>query len=80
MKNKRNKKGAKPFSVVPIFLGMAVAFVIGAYILVYLIFANSTNPLFSNRADVQLINFVGETEDEFRALGILFASDPQLGL
>ena len=68
VKNKRkSKKGAKPFSVVPIFLGMAVAFVIGAYILVYLIFANSTNPLFSNRADVQLINFVGETEDDFRA-------------
>lgn len=68
VKSKRkNKKGAKPFSVVPIFLGMAVAFVIGAFILVYLIFANSTNPLFSNRADVQLINFVGETEADFRA-------------
>lgn len=67
VKNKRkSKKEAKPFSVVPIFLGMAVAFVIGAFILVYLIFANSTNPLFSNRADVQLINFVGQTEDEFR--------------
>ena len=66
MKKKRKKKD-KPFSVVPIFFGMAVAFVIGAFILVYLIFANSTNPLFSNRADVQLINFVGMTEDEFRA-------------
>ncbi|HJD22371.1 MAG TPA: Stk1 family PASTA domain-containing Ser/Thr kinase [Candidatus Gemmiger faecigallinarum] len=65
MKKKRKKD--KPFSVVPIFTGMAVAFVIGAFILVYLIFANSTNPLFSNRADVQLINFVGMTEDEFRA-------------
>lgn len=64
---KRRKKKEKPFSVVPIFFGMAVAFVIGAFILVYLIFANSTNPLFSNRADVPLINFVGMTEDEFRA-------------
>ena len=62
----RNRKD-KPFSVVPIFAGMAVAFVIGAFILVYLIFANSTNPLFSNREDVPLINFVGMTEDEFRA-------------
>ena len=63
---KRRQKKEKPFSVVPIFAGMAVAFVIGAFILVYLIFANSTNPLFSSRNDVQLIDFVGETEDEFR--------------
>ena len=63
----RKKKRDKPFSVVPIFFGMAVAFVIGAFILVYLIFANSTNPLFSNRADVQLIDFVNMTESEFRA-------------
>ena len=62
----RKKKKEKPFSLVPIFFGMAVAFVIGALILVYLIFANSTNPLFSNRADVQLMNFVGQTENEFR--------------
>ena len=55
------------FSVLPIFFGMAVAFVIGAAILVYLIFTNSSNPLFSNRANVQLIDFVGQTEDEFRA-------------
>ena len=64
---RNRKKREKPFSVVPIFAGMAVAFVIGAFILVYLIFANSTNPLFSNREDVPLINFVGMTEDEFRA-------------
>ena len=32
----------------------------------YLIFTNSTNPLFSSRANVQLIDFVGQTEDEFR--------------
>lgn len=55
------------FSVLPIFFGMAVAFVIGAAILVYLIFTNSSNPLFSNRANVQLIDFVGQTEDEFRS-------------
>ena len=56
----------KHFSVLPIFFGMAVAFIIGATILVYLIFTNSTNPLFSNRDNVQLIDFVDQTEDEFR--------------
>ena len=46
---------------------MAVAFVIGAAILIYLIFTNSSNLLFSNRADVQVISFVGMTKDEFLA-------------
>lgn len=64
---KRKPVKEKHFSLLPIFAGMAVAFVIGAFILVYLIFSNSTNPLFSNRDDVQLISFVGMTEDEFRA-------------
>lgn len=57
----------KPFSVLPIFFGMAVAFVIGALILVYLIFTNSSNLLFSNRDDVTIINFVDTTLDDFRA-------------
>lgn len=64
---KQKAKVAKGFSMLPIFFGMAVAFVIGAAILVYLIFTNSTNSFFSKHADVQLINFVGMTEDEFRA-------------
>ena len=64
---KQKAKAAKGFSMLPIFCGMAVAFVIGAAILVYLIFTNSTNSFFSKHADVQLINFVGMTEDEFRA-------------
>ena len=64
---KQKAKPAKGFSMLPIFFGMAVAFVIGAAILVYLIFTNSTNSFFSKHADVQLINFVGMTEDEFRA-------------
>lgn len=66
-KNGKKKKQDKPFSVLPIFAGMAVAFVIGAAILIYMIFANSSNPLFSNKKDVTLISFVGMTEDEFRA-------------
>ena len=64
---KQKAKAAKGFSMLPIFFGLGVAFVIGAAILVYLIFTNSTNSFFSKHADVQLINFVGMTEDEFRA-------------
>lgn len=66
-KKSKKKKDQKPFSLLPIFFGMAVAFVIGAAILIYLIFTNSSNLLFSNRADVTLISFIGMTEDEFRA-------------
>ena len=65
--SKKASKGKKPFSVLPIFFGMAVAFVIGAAILIYLIFTNSSNLLFSNRDDVTIINFVGMTLDEYRA-------------
>ena len=64
---KKKKKASKGFSLLPIFFGMAVAFVIGASILIYLIFTNSSNLLFSNRADVQVISFVGMTKDEFLA-------------
>ena len=64
---KKARKDKKQFSLLPIFFGMAVAFVIGAAILIYLIFTNSSNLLFSNRADVTIINFVGMTLDEYRA-------------
>ena len=64
---KKKKNASKGFSLLPIFFGMAVAFVIGAAILIYLIFTNSSNLLFSNRADVQVISFVGMTKDEFLA-------------
>lgn len=66
-KKRKKKKARGGFSIFPIFAGMATAFVIGGAILCYLIFANSDNPLFSNKKDVTLINFVGMTEDEFRA-------------
>ncbi len=80
VKNTRSRAAAKdkPFSVLPIFFGMAVAFMIGAAILIYLIFTNSTNPLFSNRANVQLIDFVGMTEDEFRATEYFSLLDPDI--
>lgn len=64
---KKARKDKKPFSILPIFFGMAVAFVIGAAILIYLIFTNSSNLLFSNRDDVTIINFVGMTLDDYRA-------------
>lgn len=78
VKKKKKKKEPKPFSLFPIFAGMAVAFVIGAGILIYLIFTNSTNPLFSNRDDVTLISFVNMTEEEFRASEYWSKLDPQI--
>lgn len=80
VRNTRSRAAVKEksFSVLPIFFGMAVAFVIGAAILVYLIFTNSTNPLFSNRANVQLIDFVGMTEDEFRNSEYFTLLDPDI--
>ena len=59
------KKPAKKRSVLlPVLFGMAVAFACGAAILCYLIFTNSTNPLFSSREDVDLVNFVGMQKSE----------------
>ena len=68
----RAKAGRKPsgnkkkrrIAVLSILAGMAVAFAIGAVILCYMIFANSTNPLFSTAEDVELVNFVGMTREE----------------
>ena len=51
----------------PVLAGMALAFAIGATILVFLIFKMSGNPLFTKRADVELPNFNGMTEDQIRA-------------
>lgn len=58
------KKKKRRFPLVPIMLGMAAAFAIGAGILCYMIFANSTNPLFSTREDVELVNFVGQSREQ----------------
>ena len=55
---KRRKK--KTVGVLPILAGMATAFAIGSAILCYLIFTNSTNPLFSDKADVELPDFNGQ--------------------
>ena len=44
--------------------GMAMAFLIGSIVLCYLIFTNSTNALFSNREDVDLVDFVGMSKSD----------------
>ena len=59
-KNSQHKPPRKrKVGVLPILAGMATAFALGSAILCYLIFANSTNPLFSNKADVELPDFTG---------------------
>ena len=45
--------------LLPVLAGMATAFALGSAILCFMIFANSTNPLFSNKADVELPDFTG---------------------
>ena len=49
---------------IPAMAGMAMAFLIGSIVLCYLIFTNSTNALFSNREDVDLVNFVGMSKSD----------------
>lgn len=53
------RKPRRKVGVLPILAGMAAAFALGSAILCYLIFANSTNPLFSNKKDVELPDFTG---------------------
>ena len=53
------RKSRRKVGVLPILAGMAAAFALGSAILCYLIFANSTNPLFSNKKDVELPDFTG---------------------
>ncbi len=60
---KSKKKKKSHFPLLPILAGMAAAFAIGSAILCYMIFANSTNPLFSTAEDVELVNFVGMDRD-----------------
>lgn len=78
VKSKKRKAASRGgFGLLPALFGMAVAFMIGSVILVYLIFTNSTNSFFSNHADVQLISFVGMTEDEYRASDFYSKLDPK---
>lgn len=66
------KKSAKPGAkkkrrlLLPILAGMATAFLIGACILVYLIFKNESNGMFSQHADVELPNFIGVSYEQIK--------------
>lgn len=63
-KKKNHKKG---HYVLPILAGMAVAFALGALILIYMIFKFSGNPLFNDTATVDLPDFHGMTRSEIEA-------------
>ena len=60
----RKRKNGSYF--IPAMAGMAMAFLIGSIVLCYLIFTNSTNALFSNREDVELVNFVGMSKSDVK--------------
>ena len=60
-KGRKHKNGSY---FIPAMAGMAMAFLIGSIVLCYLIFTNSTNALFSNREDVDLVNFVGMSKSD----------------
>ncbi len=64
---KAPKKNITVFGIViPMMLGLAMAFAIGGAVLVFIIFNLSGNPLFSNYADVDLPTFIGANYDEVK--------------
>ena len=60
----RKKRPKKHSIVIPVMLGMALAFALGSAFLCYQIFATSENILFSKKPDVDLVDFVGMTREE----------------
>jgi len=60
----RKKRRKKHSIVIPVMLGMALAFALGSAFLCYQIFATSDNVLFSKKPDVDLVDFVGMTREE----------------
>ena len=61
------KKKKKRIGLLPVLAGMATAFALGSVILCFMIFANSTNPLFSSKEDVELPDFTGMNWEEVKA-------------
>ena len=61
------KKKKKRIGLLPVLAGMATAFALGSAILCTMIFANSTNPLFSSKEDVDLPDFTGMNWEEVKA-------------
>lgn len=64
---KNSRTPRKKHLVLPILAGMAAAFLIGASILVFLIFKYEGNGIFSQHPDVELPNFVGLTMKEIKS-------------
>ncbi len=61
------KKNITVFGIViPMMLGLAMAFAIGGAVLVFIIFNLSGNPLFTNYEDVELPTFIGAYYDDVK--------------
>ena len=62
------KKRKKSHSIViPVMLGMALAFALGSAFLCYNIFTTSSNMLFSDKPNVELENFIGMTQADVKS-------------
>lgn len=62
----RKPKKKKRRLLLPILAGMAAAFMIGSGILVYWIFKEQSNGMFSQHEDVELPNFIGLSYDQIK--------------
>lgn len=62
----RKPKKKKRRLLLPILAGMAAAFLIGSSILVYWIFKEQSNGMFSQHEDVELPNFIGFSYEQIR--------------
>lgn len=80
---KTTRKAKKGFRipVVPIIMGITFACVVATYVTCSRIFSNSSNPLFSEREDVELNNFIGMTkaqvqaDDDSKKLNVVFVEE-----
>ncbi|MBD5093198.1 MAG: Stk1 family PASTA domain-containing Ser/Thr kinase [Subdoligranulum sp.] len=63
---RKPKKKKKRRLLLPILAGMAAAFLIGSSILVYWIFKEQSNGMFSPHEDVELPNFIGLSYDQIK--------------
>ncbi len=61
---KKHKKKTIGGVVIPMMLGLAVAFAIGCGVLVFIIFNLSGNPLFASYEDIDLPSFIGHSYDD----------------
>ena len=65
VKNRKKTKRRGIFGLaIPVMLGITLACVVGTLILVYMIFNMGENSIFSNKIDVDLPSFVGQTLEE----------------